>query len=581
MKSLKSALTIWFAFVVVASLQICAFGQTDGKNKIAVASASGLNVRWDVAGSHSGVTITIAAPDGRIFQKEFKAGALPEFTATDKNGERLPDGQYNVELRFTAAAGAAAKPVRPPDDEPEADRAARKRSATPDLVQSGSFSIVNGMIVVAGAVEGRGVSKATVRPKEPRLVSANTVTRLRHHRLSLLAMPDVVTADDEIIQGSLCVGLDCVSGENFGFDTIRLKENNTRIQFDDTSADAGFPTNNWQIRANSSANGGSSFLGFVDQGATGNSETGTIVFAVTAGAPANSMFVDSGGRLGLRTSTPVLDIHANTNNTPAMRLEQNNSGGFTAQTWDVAGNEANFFVRDVTGGSRLPFRIRPGAPTSSIDIAASGNVGVGTASPAQKLQVAGSGVQRFSILSMNTSGNVDMRMVANATNGFFGTASNHFLNIGTNNAANMTILTNGRVGVGTTAPDQVFSVNGDASKNGGGSWQVFSDERLKTIKGNFNRGLSDVMRLQPLRYEYKPDNALALKSEGEHIGFGAQALQKVIPEAVTKNAAGYLMVNNDPVIWTMLNAIKEQQQEIAELKAQVRKLRTASRKHRR
>ena len=62
-----------------------------------------------------------------------------------------------------------------------------------------------------------------------------------------------------------------------------------------------------------------------------------------------------------------------------MRLEQNNSGGFTAQTWDVAGNEANFFVRDVTGGSRLPFRIRPGAPTSSIDINASGNVGIGTA----------------------------------------------------------------------------------------------------------------------------------------------------------------------------------------------------------
>ncbi len=70
-----------------------------------------------------------------------------------------------------------------------------------------------------------------------------------------------------------------------------------------------------------------------------------------------------------------------------MRLEQNNSGGFTAQTWDVGGNEANFFVRDVTGGSRLPFRIRPGAPTSSIDISASGIVGVGTANPSHALHV--------------------------------------------------------------------------------------------------------------------------------------------------------------------------------------------------
>jgi hypothetical protein len=89
----------------------------------------------------------------------------------------------------------------------------------------------------------------------------------------------------------------------------------------------------------------------------------------------------------------VLDLHVATNNTPGLRLEQTSAGGFTAQTWDMAGNEANFFVRDVTAGSRLPFRIRPGAPTSSIDIASSGNVGIGTASPAAKLHVAGGDVR--------------------------------------------------------------------------------------------------------------------------------------------------------------------------------------------
>ena len=142
---------------------------------------------------------------------------------------------------------------------------------------------------------------------------------------------------------------DCVNGEVFGFDTVRLKENNTRLQFDDTSGAAGFATNNWQIRANNSASGGGSFLAFVDQGATGNSETGTIVFEVNAGAPANSLRESSIGNIGIGTATPVLDVHANTTDTPAIRLEQNNSGGFTAQTWDIAGNEANFFVRDVTG----------------------------------------------------------------------------------------------------------------------------------------------------------------------------------------------------------------------------------------
>ena len=139
-------------------------------------------------------------------------------------------------------------------------------------------------------------------------------------------------------------------------------------------------------------------------------------------------------------------------------------------------------------------------------------------------------------------------------------------------------FTGGNIGIRTSAPTDTLSVNGTASKPGGGSWAVFSDERLKNIKGNFNSGLKAVMQLQPLRYEYKPANALNLNSKGEHIGFGAQALQKVIPEAVTKNDNGYLMVNNDPIIWTMLNAIKEQQQEIQELKGQIRQLRARSRR---
>src|SRR5713226_4891675 len=182
----------------------------------------------------------------------------------------------------------------------------------------------------------------------------------------------------------------------------------------DTSSAAGFPTNDWTIRANSSANGGANFLAFVDQGATSTgAETGTIVFEVDAGAPANALKVSSTGKVGFRTATPVLDLHITTSDTPAHRLEQTNAGGFTAQTWDVAGNEANFFVRDVTGGSRLPFRIRPGAPTSSIDVNASGQVGIGTASPTRALDVARTGGDTSTNLA-----NVIIRTTGTGTPGF-------------------------------------------------------------------------------------------------------------------------------------------------------------------
>ncbi|HSS20631.1 MAG TPA: tail fiber domain-containing protein [Pyrinomonadaceae bacterium] len=506
---------------------------------------------------------------------------------SDSKGERWPDGQYTYELRLSPVLSQAARDIlkvnRGKDDDPEEVRAARKR-LTPTLVESGSFAILNGAAVVAGSMEepGRRPSvKATERSAEPG--TSVSVTKAEQHHPLRVMRPDDVIPDDLIVQGSACVGLDCVNGEVFGFDTIRVKENNTRIQFDDTSA-AGFPLNNWQIRANSSGAGGASFLGFVDQGDAGNSETGTIVFEVDAGAPANALKVSSGGKVGLRTATPVLDVHANTSDTPAMRLEQNNSGGFTAQTWDVAGNEANFFVRDVTGGSRLPFRIRPGAPTSSVDIAASGNVGIGFASPELRLdaRVANTTTDFTNNVTYAAGiGNLSGKRITigyDETGQDIGVIQSVQTGVGFKNLA--LNPNSGNVGIGTTAPTDTLSVNGTASKTGGGAWAVFSDERLKNIKGDFTSGLQAIMKLQPLRYEYKQNNPLGLRMIGEQIGFGAHAVQQVIPEAVTEDASGYLKINNDPILWTMLNAIKEQQKQIEQLQGEVKRLRATSRRHR-
>ena len=79
----------------------------------------------------------------------------------------------------------------------------------------------------------------------------------------------------------------------------------------------------------------------------------------------------------------------------------------------------------------------------------------------------------------------------------------------------------------------------------------------KRIYGNFDTGLDEVLKLQPINYRYNKDNPMNLPDEGNHIGFSAQKVQKVIPEAVTENSEGYLLVNNDPIMWAMLNAIKE------------------------
>ena len=196
-----------------------------------------------------------------------------------------------------------------------------------------------------------------------------------------IPLKDFVINDDLIVDGSACIGFDCVNGESFSFDTIRLKENNLRIKFDDTSVAASFPRTDWQLTANASANGGASKFSIDD--ISGNRTP----FTVEANARSHSLYVDDGGRIGNRTSTPSTEIHTIDGDTPTLRLQQDGSSGFAPQTWDVAGNETNFFIRDVSNGSTLPFRIRPGAPTSSIFIDVDGDVGIGTASPDAPLHV--------------------------------------------------------------------------------------------------------------------------------------------------------------------------------------------------
>ncbi|QDO83514.1 tail fiber domain-containing protein [Shewanella psychropiezotolerans] len=199
--------------------------------------------------------------------------------------------------------------------------------------------------------------------------------------MTATAHADQVILDDLIVDGSACIGFDCVNGESFGFDTLRLKENNLRIKFQDTSSSSSFPSNDWQITVNDSSNGGANKFSIDDI------DSGKTPFTIEAGAPNHSLFVDDGGRLGLGTSTPVVDIHIKSGNTPTLRLEQDGSSGFTPQTWDVAGNEANFFVRDATNGSKLVFRIQPSAPSNSIFVASDGDIGLGDATPDAALDI--------------------------------------------------------------------------------------------------------------------------------------------------------------------------------------------------
>lgn len=295
----------------------------------------------------------------------------------------MTDGLYKYELTPIVKPGQMAKDVR---ELGEAAVAAEYKKAFEGQFEksSGVFSINKGALLSGEEPKAPVVEKQSGGNKDQQIL------------------------DDLIVVGSICVGQDCSNGESFGFDTLRLKENNLRIKAQDTSNSASFPTRDWQITFNDSTNGGQNKFSIDDI------DGARTPFTIEAGAPSHSLYVDDGGRIGIGTNTPVSDIHVKTGNTPTLRLEQDGSSGFTAQTWDLAGNEANFFVRDATNGSTLPFRIYPDAPSNALVIEQStGDIGIGTTSPSADLHVL-----------TNFSGAADMLKLQNNSGGSFITMEN-------------------------------------------------------------------------------------------------------------------------------------------------------------
>jgi len=333
--------------------------------------------------------------------------------------------------------------------------------------------------------------------------------------LTAPALADQVTPDDLIVQGSGAFGFDAVDGESFSFDTLRLKENNLRIHFDDTSTSTGFPANDWRLIANSSDSSGGNYFAIED------STAARIPFRVDAGAPADALRIASSGNVGIGTSNPAMHVDILTGNTPGVRLAQNNTGGWTPQTWDVAGNESNFFIRDVTGGSKLSFRIRPGAPTSSIDIAASGNVGIGTGSPSAKLHVMEGTVlvekKEDPSVSLKQAGRIvnEVVEIPAQTWDLGGDEGNFFVRDVTAGdnlpfrirsgapTSSVDVSTSGNVGIGTETPTAKLHVAGNAFVTG--TLEIGSSRAIKDgIKDvTLEEAQETLAALKPVHFKYK------------------------------------------------------------------------------
>ena len=321
-------------------------------------------------------------------------------------------------------------------------------------------------------------------------------------------------------------------------------------------------------------------------------------------ASSDRLTISSSGKVGIGTMDPWEFLHVNGNSgSTYMRVEdtaENSYAGLKlandARTWFVRiENNDRFQIRDQTVATN-PFTIEGAAPSNSMWIGSNGYVGIGRNNPEGQLHI--SNLEDALVIleadSDNTVGGEDqnprleLRQDGGAVIGALGfeaganliyvdSLENSLylvndkagpLQLGTDNKARLTIDANGYIGVRTTSPSHILTVNGVACSEHS-AWDTFSDIRLKDVSGFYQYGLDEISRLNPIQFSYKEDNPLNLSTDEEQVGISAQELEEIIPEAVTIQEDGYRTVNNDPVVWAMVNAIKELKSENDELRARI------------
>ncbi|MGH8016446.1 MAG: tail fiber domain-containing protein, partial [Candidatus Zixiibacteriota bacterium] len=100
-----------------------------------------------------------------------------------------------------------------------------------------------------------------------------------------------------------------------------------------------------------------------------------------------------------------------------------------------------------------------------------------------------------------------------------------------------------------------------------------SDKRLKQNIRPIEGALEKIKQINGKNYKWNreefPDFNFA---EGNQIGVIAQEVKEVVPEAVSENNDGYLTVDYGRITAVLIEAVKEQQKQIEDLKAKVASL---------
>jgi hypothetical protein len=300
------------------------------------------------------------------------------------------------------------------------------------------------------------------------------------------------------------------------------------------------------------------------------SATGRSIFFRPNGGTTDVLTVSTSGRVGIGTASPLNKLEVNAGGTIGYSgndIVFSNSNGQSALYHDSGGY--------VYWYSTLAITFYPGQ-SRSVTFATNGNVGIGTTSPRKELDVQGnnlcvvagqlilgedaystsanyiglktsfqSGANDYMILSGKSDGNTYVSAKDGGSVEIRG---------GGNSSSNALSVPDDSYMLATTS---AFRVTGDVVA------YYSSDKRLKDNLTLITDAVSKVSKLSGYSFDWNDKQDVY---KGHDYGVVAQEVEEVLPELVTTRDNGYKAVKYEKLTVLLIEAIKEQQQQIDELK---------------
>ncbi|MDZ4296585.1 MAG: tail fiber domain-containing protein [Patescibacteria group bacterium] len=282
------------------------------------------------------------------------------------------------------------------------------------------------------------------------------------------------------------------------------------------------------------------------------------------------------GNVGIGTTGPgaTLDVYQGgaTNGQSNIR-SYNDNNGFSRELLTLDATNASL----IENAGAAYFRIRAsGLGKEYFWVGQTGNVGIGTTSPAGKLHISSeSSTNTLYFSDAAGSGNHSIQFRDAAVDEWHLTRSdsdNVFNIVESNVLIRAAFMPGGGIkfnsGLGTGVGGNYLCIDTTTFEvlRGNGSACTASSLRFKDNIQNLNYGLAEVLKLRPVSYQYKQDTNMG---QGTKLGFIAEEMYQVIPEVTSLNKDGKVFGLDYPVLTAVLTkAIQELNAKLETLTAQ-------------